>query len=77
MKKAIAIIVFGLLLSGNAYADEFKDKDLNDVVKQGYKITFVNHHVNFETMYYTLEKDDEVVVCTVYYSKGKTSCWKP
>ena len=75
MKKVILILAMGLLLSGNAYADEFKDKDLNDVVKQGYKITFVNHHTRWEMMYYTLEKDDDVVICRV--KQLGTECWKP
>ena len=76
MKKLLGIIVLSLLLSGNVYGDEFKDKNLNDHVKQGFKIIFVNHHVNFDSMYYTLEKDNVVVVCRVKHSKN-TDCFKP
>ena len=66
MKKLLAILVLGLLLSGNAYAVpvefEILNHNINYLVKKGYKITFVNND-DKGTVYYTLEDN-------LYLKKG-------
>ena len=72
-------MIAGLLFSGNAFAVtvEFEslNHNINYFVKKGYKITFVNHHTGWDQMYYTLEKDDDVILCRV--KQLGTECWKP
>ena len=80
MKKAILIFVMGLLLSGNAYAEyvefEILNHNINYLVKNGYKITFVNNDEERQ-VYYTLEKDNDVILCHVVIAAKKTWCYKP
>ena len=71
-------MVLGLLLSGNAYADvkfEILDHNINYFVKKGYKITFVNNHTGYKQMFYTLQKDDDVILCRV--REDGTMCSRP
>jgi len=47
MKKLLLIIVLGLLLSGNAYANEkvevlAKDTTVNDLLDEGYRLSSTN-----------------------------------
>ena len=80
MKKILGIIVLGLLLSGNAYAEyvefEILNHNINYLVKKGYKITFVNNDEERQ-VYYTLEKDNDVILCHVDIAAKKTWCYKP
>ena len=39
MKKAIGIIIFGLLLSSNAYATSWVNTTITNLVNDGYKLT--------------------------------------
>ena len=79
--KLLTILVLGLLLSGNANAVpvefEILNHNINYLVKeQGYKITFVNND-DEGTVYYTLEKDNDVILCRVVISTKETECYKP
>ena len=80
MKKLLGILVLGLLLSGNAYAEyvefEILNHNINYLVKNGYKITFVNNDEERQ-VYYTLEKDNDVILCHVVIAAKKTWCYKP
>ena len=74
------IFVICLLLSGNAYAVPVNFEELNHninyLVKDGYKITFVNYAMGAD-IYYTLEKDNNVVICLVQLNHKNTHCYKP
>ena len=64
MKKLLGIMVLGLLLSGNAYAEEMTVKSLLD---EGYKIT-KEELVKFDRYaqnIFTLKKRKQVKICTV------------
>ena len=64
MKKILGIMVLGLLLSGNAYAEEMTVKSLLD---EGYKIT-KEELVKFDRYaqkIFTLKKRKQVKICTV------------
>ena len=57
MKKAIAIIVFGLLLSGNAYAESLgTNKTVNDYVNDNYTIVSVET-IDQTNLVYTLKSN--------------------
>ena len=52
MKKIIGIVVFGLLLSGNAYA-----ASVSEYLKLGYKLHSVNLSADGSALFYHLELD--------------------
>jgi|TARA_B100001964_G_C13687398_1_gene360225 hypothetical protein len=91
MKKAIAIIVLGLLLSGNAYAELEhlpKGTTVNSLLKDGYRL-FSTETVGIPDTYgedgrqsigffgsiYHLIKGKELVTCQL--SEGIVICIKP
>ena len=68
MKKTLGIIVLGLLLGGNAYAEEMTVKSLLD---KGYKIT-KEELVKFDRYaqkIFTLKNRKQVKICTVRIKK--------
>ena len=80
MKKIIGIIFVSLMFCNIGFANtpvdfEILNYNVNDLTKRGYKITFVNGEES--NLYYTLEKDNDVVVCQLYMSSNKTYCYKP
>jgi len=65
MKKMISIIIFGLLLSSNAYAEE--EITIKSLLNEGYKIT-KEELVKFDRYaqnIFTLKKRKQVKICTV------------
>ena len=65
MKKMILIIIFGLLLSSNAYAEE--KITIKSLLNEGYKIT-KEELVKFDRYaqkIFTLKKSKQVKICTV------------
>ena len=69
MKKMISIIIFGLLLSSNAYAEE--KITIKSLLNEGYKIT-KEELVKFDRYaqkIFTLKKRKQVKICTVRIKK--------
>ena len=69
MKKLLAIMVLGLLLSGNAYAAE--KMTVKSLLDEGYKIT-KEELVKFDRYaqkIFTLKKRKQVKICTVRIKK--------
>ena len=65
MKKMILIIIFGLLLSSNAYAEE--EITIKSLLNEGYNIT-KEELVKFDSYahkIFTLKKSKQVKICTV------------
>tara|TARA_B110000977_G_C10580127_1_gene300113 strand:- start:232 stop:489 length:258 start_codon:yes stop_codon:yes gene_type:complete len=85
MKKLLGIIVLGLLLSGNAYAEMEslqKGTTVNQLLKDGYKLIDTDSIGYSEGdgygavgTFYHLMKKNELVTCVA--GKGEISCWKP
>ena len=77
MKKLLVIVVLGLLLSGNVYAEDLKPgdtvkdpeliKELNELVKQKEKKTKEDHKNTFAKIYF-----DQYIKCTKrnFFSKN-------
>ncbi len=77
MKKLLGIVVLGLLLSGNVFAEDLKVgeivtdpeiiKELNELVKQKEKKTKENHKNTFAKIYF-----DQYIKCTKrnFFSKN-------
>ena len=81
MKKILGIIVLGLLLSGNTYAENLgTSKTVNDYVNDGYIIISVAA-MDELTMAYTLRSNGKskplVVTCIYSPQKTITICFKP
>ena len=88
MKKFLVIVVFGLLLSGNAFANSVKE-----YLKEGYKLHSVNltsdntallYHLTLEvkkeeiSIKFKKEKNSIIVTCIVKAKTGETvNCYKP
>ena len=88
MKKFLVIIVLGLLLSGNAFANS-----VNEYLKEGYKLHSVNltsdntglvYHLTLEVkkeekiIKFKKEKNSIIVTCIVKAKTGETvNCYKP
>ncbi len=89
MKKLLSIIVLGLLLSGNAYAENLgTGKTVNDYVNDGYTIVSVTTvEVSGADFVYTLRSNEMksydakskplVVTCIYNPTKNITVCFKP
>ena len=81
MKKLLSIIVLGLLLSGNAYAENLgTSKTVNDYVNEDYIIVSVES-AGDGVLAYTLESNGNtkplVVTCIYSLLKELTVCAKP
>ena len=80
MIKRFLLILVALLWCFNANADYVDFEELNysvnDLTNKGYKITFVNQNED-KQFYYTLEKDNDVVLCRVIVAAEKTYCYRP
>ena len=88
MMKFLAIVVLGLLLSGNAFANS-----VNEYLKEGYKLHSVNltsdntallYHLTLEvkkeekSIKFKKEKNSIIVTCIVKAKTGETvNCYKP
>jgi len=88
MKKFLLILVLGLLLSGNAFANSVKE-----YLKEGYKLHSVNltsdntallYHLTLEvkkeekSIKFKKEKNSIIVTCIVKAKTGETvNCYKP
>ena len=89
MKKIIGIVVFCLLLSGNAYA-----ASVSEYLKLGYRLQSVNLSADGSALFYHLvigikkekkvlldlkkEKKSMIVTCIVNSKSGSTvKCFKP
>jgi len=80
MKKLLAIIVLGLLFSGNAYAEKIS---MNELLEDGYAI--VKHDlIKFDDdafKVYTLKKKKQIMICSVqvekYGIRSGSKCIKP
>jgi hypothetical protein len=88
MKKFLVIVVLGLLLSGNAFANSVKE-----YLKEGYKLHSVNltsdntallYHLTLEvkkeekSIKFKKEKNSVIVTCIVKAKTGETvNCYKP
>ncbi|MDA8997366.1 hypothetical protein N9J21_01310 [bacterium] len=73
MKKLLGIVVLGLLLSGNAYAEE--KITINSLLKEGYKITkeiFVKYEFS-SLKIFTLKKGKKIKICSVKVSTTKVN----
>ena len=75
MKKLLSIVVLGLLLSGNGYADEIPDyiDDINENIKKyGWKINdskFMNNKNNGAIIeIVTMSNKGWVIKCGIFYS---------
>ena len=86
MKKAIGIIILGLLWCSFSNAGELKelpnDTTVNSLLQNGWKLYSTNAVATSDAkgyttsaVYYTLTKGREVVTCAL--SSGKVRCWKP
>ena len=85
MKKLLGIVVLGLLLSGNAYAEMEslpEGTTVNQLIKEGYKLIDTdsvawsdNDGYGSVGTFYHLMKRNELVTCGV--GNGNVSCWKP
>ena len=79
MKKIILLVILFLfkIEVSNAGADfEILKNNLNHFTNKGYKIIFVNG-MEKENYFYTLEKDNDVVVCRLIFKAKKTFCYRP
>jgi hypothetical protein len=80
MKKLLWIVVLGLLLSSNVYAESLGiNKTVNDYVKDNYTIISVEQdNANF---FYTLRSNATskplVVTCIYRLKENVTFCFKP
>ena len=88
MKKYFVIVVLGLILSGNAFANSVKE-----YLKEGYKLHSVNLTSDNKALLYHLtlavkkeeksikfkkEKNSIIVTCIVKAKTGETvNCYKP
>ena len=73
MKKLLGIVVLGLLLSGNAYAEE--KITINSLLKEGYKITkeiFVKYEFS-SLKIFTLKKGKNIKICSVKVSTSSVN----
>ena len=73
MKKLLSIVVLGLLLSGNAYAEE--KITINSLLKEGYKITkeiFVKYEFS-SLKIFTLKKGKNIKICSVKVSTSSVN----
>ena len=61
MKKLLAIVVLGLLLSGNAYANNLKVVDGDTIILNGEKIRFTG--IDTPELKQTCLKDDQEIGC--------------
>ena len=74
MKKLLGIVVLGLLLSGNAYADEIPEYgyDINENIKKyGWKINdskFMNYKNGPIIEIVTMSNKGWVIKCGIFYS---------
>ena len=81
MKKLLGIVVLGLLLSGNAYAENLgTSKTVNDYVNEDYIIVSVES-VSDGILAYTLRSNAKtkplVVTCIYSFPEKQTVCVKP
>ena len=84
MKKLLGIVVLGLLLSGNVFADTKKfpeDITVNDLTQNGYKLINVetvsiknNQKLIYGTYYHLIKKGD-LVSC--FLLQGDVTCYRP
>jgi len=88
MKIILGIVVLGLLISGNAFANS-----VSEYLKEGYKLHSVNltsdnkallYHLSLEvkkeekSIKFKKEKNSVVVTCIVIAKSGETvNCYKP
>ena len=80
MKKLLAIIVLGLLFSGNAFAEKIT---MNQLLEDKYTIT-KQELIKFEKdafKIFTLRKGKNIMICTVqieiYGIRPSSECMKP
>jgi hypothetical protein len=80
MKKLLAIIVLGLLLSGNAFAEKIT---MNQLLEDKYTIT-KQELIKFEKdvfKIFTLRKGKNIMICAVhieiYGIQSSSECMKP
>jgi hypothetical protein len=80
MKKLLAIIVLGLLFSGNAFAEKIT---MNQLLEDKYTIT-KQELIKFEKdafKIFTLRKGKNIMICTVqieiYGIRSSSECMKP
>ena len=81
MKKLLGIVVLGLLLSSNAYAESLgTNKTVNDYVNDNYTIVSVET-IDQTNLVYTLESNAKskplVVSCIYSFKQNVTICFKP
>ena len=85
MKKAIGIIILGLLLSSGVKASELvKGATVNSLMAQGYKLvstdsvglTFTDDQA-VSNIYYHLQKNRELITCMWVIGIDITTCYKP
>ena len=81
MKKLLGIVVLGLLLCGNAYAESLgTNKTVNDYVNDNYTIVSVET-IDQTNLVYTLESNAKskplVVSCIYSFKQNVTICFKP
>lgn len=85
MKKAILIIVFGLLFSSGIKASELvKGATVNSLIAQRYELvstdtiglTFTDDQ-SLSTVYYHLQKGRDLITCIWNLSLDMTTCHKP
>ena len=81
MKKLLGIVVLGLLLSSNAYAN---DLTVNGLLKEGFKIkkdelTKSSNGITMKVITFT--KGQEYAICSIsinlYSGPGDANCKKP
>ena len=83
MKKAIAVLIAGLLLSINAYAVEIiaDNKTVNDYVNDGWVLHSIIQGDDSGNLIYTLTKEkigeSEVISCAVDIAGNRTVCFRP
>ena len=80
MKKLLGIVVLGLLLSSNAYAESLgTNKTVNDYVNDNYTIVSVET-IDQTNLVYTLESNAKskplVVSCIYSFKQNVTICFK-
>ena len=87
MKKLLGIVVLGLLLSSNANADiELTNKTtINDLLKNGYKITNQDIVTSQDSRrfikVFTLQNRSSLIICNVAFERDGgwdgLHCYKP
>ena len=83
MKKAIAIIILGLLWSGNVNAVEIiaDNKTVNDYVNDGWVLHSIIQGDDSGNFIYTLTKEEigesQVISCAVDIAGNRTVCFRP